>query len=97
MSLFEEKKKQRKPRAKPDPNTAKLTPEATQYLKDWMMSPAHIDSPYPTEDDKEELMMATGLSKKQITCWFSNNRKRYWKPKMDSMGREANLLGNTRK
>ncbi|KAL7496392.1 hypothetical protein ACHAWT_004704 [Skeletonema menzelii] len=82
-------------RKKPDPNSAKLTPEATQVLKDWMMSPEHVDHPYPTEDDKTELMANTGLSRKQITCWFSNNRKRFWKPKMDELGKEANLMGNT--
>jgi len=82
-------------RKKPDPSAAKLTPEATQHLKDWMLSPEHLDHPYPTEEDKTELMGLTGLSRKQITCWFSNNRKRFWKPKMDELGREANLMGNT--
>jgi hypothetical protein len=55
----------------------------------------HKNVSYPTEEDKEHLMNVTGLSKKQITCWFSNNRKRYWKPKMDEMGKEANFMGNT--
>jgi len=40
-----DKRATKRARAQPDPNAVKLTPEATQHLKDWMMSPEHIDSP----------------------------------------------------
>ena len=39
------------------------------------------------ELEKTKIMEDTGITPKQLTCWFSNNRKRYWKPKMEEMGR----------
>lgn len=71
-----------------------LSQHAVQYLKNWMLSPAHIEHPYPTEDEKVNIIKATGIDIKQLTNWFVNNRKRYWKPKVEEYRRrssESNL------
>jgi hypothetical protein len=65
-----------------------LPNETVEYLKAWMMSPEHIAHPYPTESEKAKIMKDTGLELKQLTNWFVNNRKRYWKPRV-----EAHLKG----
>ena len=64
-----------------------LPNETVEYLKAWMMSPEHIAHPYPTESEKAKIMDDTGVELKQLTNWFVNNRKRYWKPRV-----EAHLL-----
>ncbi|KAL7539541.1 hypothetical protein ACHAXR_009376 [Thalassiosira sp. AJA248-18] len=68
-----------------------LSPQTIEYLKAWMVSPEHIQNPYPDEEEKAQLMAATGIEKKQLTCWFSNNRKRFWKPKMDKLRQQYGL------
>ena len=60
-----------------------LKPETVQYLRSWMMSPAHVGHPYPTDLEKRKIMADTGLELKQLMNWFVNNRKRYWKPRVD--------------
>jgi hypothetical protein len=44
-------------------------------LKAWMLSDQHKDNPYPAEQEKLELMEATGLDRKQLCNWFVNARK----------------------
>jgi hypothetical protein len=62
-----------------------VLPRSTvDYLKNWMMSPDHIAHPYPTEKEKLEIMEATGIELKQLTNWFVNNRKRFWKPRVEA-------------
>jgi Homeobox KN domain len=83
-----------KPRSKVTAGGFKKKPttlpnETVEYLKAWMMSPEHIAHPYPTESEKAQIMADTGLELKQLTNWFVNNRKRYWKPRV-----EARLGGN---
>jgi hypothetical protein len=65
-----------------------LSAHAVEYLKNWMMSPEHVDHPYPTEDEKLRIMNETGIVLKQLTNWFVNNRKRYWKPKVEELRRQ---------
>lgn len=64
--------------------SASLPSETVDYLKNWMMSPDHIAHPYPTEQEKTEIMKDTGIELKQLTNWFVNNRKRYWKPRVEA-------------
>ena len=64
--------------------SASLPSETVEYLKTWMMSPEHIAHPYPTEQEKVEIMKDTGIELKQLTNWFVNNRKRYWKPRVEA-------------
>ena len=62
-----------------------VLPRSTvDYLKNWMMSPEHIAHPYPTEKEKAEIMADTGIELKQLTNWFVNNRKRFWKPRVEA-------------
>ena len=59
-----------------------LPTSTVEYLKAWMMSDEHIAHPYPTEQEKQEIMIETGIGAKQLTNWFVNNRKRYWRPRV---------------
>jgi hypothetical protein len=61
-----------------------LPTETVEYLKAWMMSPEHIAHPYPTEQEKAKIMADTCIELKQLTNWFVNNRKRYWKPRVEA-------------
>jgi len=61
-----------------------LPPETVEYLKAWMMSPEHISHPYPTDAEKAAIMADTGIEIKQLTNWFVNNRKRFWKPRIEA-------------
>ncbi|CAJ1948489.1 unnamed protein product [Cylindrotheca closterium] len=56
--------------------------QALEYLTDWMTSPDHIVYPYPTDPEKAKMMADTGMELKQLNTWFSNYRKRYWKPRV---------------
>jgi hypothetical protein len=64
--------------------SSSLPTESVEYLKAWMMSPEHIAHPYPTEQEKAQIMADTGIELKQLTNWFVNNRKRYWKPRVEA-------------
>jgi hypothetical protein len=62
-----------------------VLPRSTvEYLKAWILSPEHINHPYPTEKEKEQIMNDTGIEMKQLTNWFVNNRKRFWKPRVEA-------------
>lgn len=64
--------------------TNSLPVETVEYLKAWMMSPEHVAHPYPTDLEKAQIMADTGIELKQLTNWFVNNRKRFWKPRVES-------------
>ncbi|KAI0512637.1 homeobox domain-containing protein [Xylaria bambusicola] len=51
-----------------------LPKETTDILRSWFM--AHLVHPYPTEDEKHELMRRTDLQMNQISNWFINARRR---------------------
>jgi len=53
---------------------ARFPRAATKALKDWIN--AHMDNPYPTEEEKEALMQQTGLTLSQIANWMANTRRR---------------------
>ncbi|KFA56089.1 hypothetical protein S40293_00186 [Stachybotrys chartarum IBT 40293] len=53
---------------------ARITARSIRILKDWAL--AHRDSPYPSDLEKQVLGEQTGLSKAQVTNWFSNARRR---------------------
>lgn len=71
-------------RGRGNKRTSSLPAETVEYLKAWMMSPEHIAHPYPTEPEKAKIMADTGIELKQLTNWFVNNRKRYWKPRVEA-------------
>ncbi|KAI1501224.1 hypothetical protein F5X99DRAFT_205295 [Biscogniauxia marginata] len=51
-----------------------LPKETTDKLRAWFV--AHLHHPYPTEDEKQDLMRQTGLQMNQISNWFINARRR---------------------
>lgn len=53
---------------------ARFPRTAVKILKEWML--AHIDHPYPTEEEKEFLKQQTSLSMGQISNWMANTRRR---------------------
>ncbi|KAI2636408.1 hypothetical protein GGS26DRAFT_493831 [Hypomontagnella submonticulosa] len=51
-----------------------LPKETTDKLRTWFV--AHLHHPYPSEEEKQELMRQTGLQLNQISNWFINARRR---------------------
>lgn len=45
----------------------------TRILTKWFE--AHIDNPYPTEEERVEICEKTGLTRKQLRVWLINSRK----------------------
>lgn len=88
-------------RANGSKKSGSLPTDAVEYLKAWMMSPEHIAHPYPTDIEKVKIMEETGIELKQLTNWFVNNRKRYWKPrvegKIQEQGRQFEVVQPSKK
>ncbi|KAL4873900.1 hypothetical protein BDV12DRAFT_159829 [Aspergillus spectabilis] len=55
-------------------SSSRLSREAVRILKTWLNE--HTDHPYPSEDEKEDLKLRTGLKRTQITNWLANARRR---------------------
>ena len=71
---------------------SKSLPEgAVATLKVWMLSPEHITHPYPTPHDQAVLMQKTGIDKEQLRNWFTNARRRIWKPMLKKQLEEGKL------
>jgi hypothetical protein len=51
-----------------------LPPKATETLKKWYAS--HTEHPYPSYEEKQQLIAVTSLSLHQINTWFVNRRCR---------------------
>ena len=41
----------------------------------------HQDNPYPSEEEKRALAMQLNLKEEQVSNWFVNVRKRFWRLK----------------
>jgi len=52
-----------------------------------MLSPEHVDYPYPTDAEKVELAAQAGVTLKQLSVWFTNARKRLWIPLRQMLGK----------
>lgn len=52
----------------------RFSKEALQILKRWLA--LHSRYPYPTDQEKEILQRQTGLTKTQISNWFTNTRRK---------------------
>jgi len=48
----------------------------SEALKAWFTD--HILWPYPNGTETQELLFETGVTIRQLTNWFSNQRKRHW-------------------
>ena len=55
----------------------RLPAEADRILKQWLF--AHVNHPFPNDDEKDELALCTGLTHKQINNYFINARRRFLK------------------
>ena len=62
-----------------------LGSEARRVLKKWV--DMHIEDPYPSVTEKEDLAFSAGLSLKQVNDWFTNYRKRHWEEEMQGARR----------
>ncbi|GIC84277.1 homeobox domain-containing protein [Aspergillus udagawae] len=65
----------------PDYNCVDKQKESKQFvrrgvriLKEWFRD--HHDFPYPSEDEKARLVLETGFSRKRMSTWFANARRR---------------------
>ncbi|KAL4923014.1 uncharacterized protein BDV17DRAFT_278274 [Aspergillus undulatus] len=52
----------------------RLSKDAVAVLRSWLYR--HQKYPYPSPEEKERLQQETGLSRAQISYWFSNARRR---------------------
>jgi len=59
-----------------------LPPASTNVMKTWLFK--HILHPYPSEDEKLEIVSVTGLSLHQVNNWFINARRRILQPMLDN-------------
>ncbi|KNA16868.1 hypothetical protein SOVF_085250 [Spinacia oleracea] len=57
--------------------------KAVAVLRNWLFE--HFLHPYPTDSDKQMLAEKTGLSRSQVSNWFTNARVRLWKPMVEEM------------
>lgn len=64
---------------------------AVATLKAWLLSPEHFTHPYPTPQDQAMLMQKTGIDKKQLKNWFTNARRRIWKPMLKKQIEQGKL------
>jgi hypothetical protein len=64
---------------------------AVATLKAWLLSPEHFTHPYPTPQDQSMLMQKTGIDKKQLKNWFTNARRRIWKPMLKKQIEQGTL------
>ena len=51
-----------------------LNEEPRRILNEWFE--AHVDNPYPTEEEKQQLAFQCGISVSQVKSWFANKRNR---------------------
>lgn len=68
---------------------------AVATLKAWLLSPEHFTHPYPTPQDQAMLMQKTGIDKKQLKNWFTNARRRIWKPMLKKQIEQGKLTTTT--
>jgi hypothetical protein len=64
-------------------SSARFPKEAVQVLRKWIDT--NKRNPYPTDEEKAELQVQTGLSASQVTNWLANTRRRN-KAKRSSRG-----------
>eukprot|EP01028_Stygiella_incarcerata_P009978 TRINITY_DN49818_c0_g1_i1.p1 TRINITY_DN49818_c0_g1~~TRINITY_DN49818_c0_g1_i1.p1 ORF type:complete len:294 (+),score=68.89 TRINITY_DN49818_c0_g1_i1:252-1133(+) len=60
-----------------------LPKKSVEVLKTWLRD--HIDTPYPSESQKQELAVQAEITKHQVSHWFVNARRRLL-PRMRSGG-----------
>jgi len=68
----------------------KLPQEARLELMSWLFK--HSSRPYPTEEEKSNLVAATGLTQVQINNWFSNARRRILRRSKFELGGKRDIM-----
>ncbi|OAA65740.1 homeobox transcription factor [Niveomyces insectorum RCEF 264] len=71
-----------------------LPKETTDKLRAWFY--AHLHHPYPSEDEKQELMRQTGLQMNQISNWFINARRRHMPTLLNNARAETDAMSSSR-
>ncbi|KAI1062809.1 hypothetical protein LB507_005945 [Fusarium sp. FIESC RH6] len=71
-----------------------LPKETTDKLRAWFV--AHLQHPYPTEDEKQDLMRQTGLQMNQISNWFINARRRQLPTMINNARAETDAMSGAR-
>ncbi|KAM0562584.1 hypothetical protein ACHAPJ_002274 [Fusarium lateritium] len=71
-----------------------LPKETTDKLRAWFV--AHLQHPYPTEDEKQDLMRQTGLQMNQISNWFINARRRQLPTMINNARAESDAMTGAR-
>ncbi|SCU81140.1 LAFA_0C02938g1_1 [Lachancea sp. 'fantastica'] len=56
------------------PRRSNLPKKTVEILNQWLLT--HLNYPYPSPQEKRELLLKTGLSKVQLSNWFINVRRR---------------------
>ena len=69
-----------------------LPDNAVTVLKAWMLSPEHVDHPYPSDAEKQRLAAEANITVKQVSVWFTNARKRLWLPLRQAEGKPGVLV-----
>ncbi|KAJ2974014.1 hypothetical protein NQ176_g6275 [Zarea fungicola] len=67
-----------------------LPKETTDKLRAWFVT--HLQHPYPTEDEKQDLMRQTGLQMNQISNWFINARRRQLPAMINNARAETDIM-----
>jgi len=62
---------------------SKLPGRSIAILRDWFID--HVDKPYPTTAEKAALANKAQLLVSQTNNWFTNTRKRFWMPFVESV------------
>jgi len=65
-----------KPKNKLKPGKTKFPKKAKQILEAWYRS--HADDPFPSHAEKQKLAEESGITLKQVKCWFINMRRKRW-------------------
>ena len=66
-----------------------MSPHTRDVLMDWLKR--HLDHPYPDDDEKAELVLASGASWQQLNNWFVNARRRSVHQLRKEQAKVANL------
>ncbi|KAK5928969.1 hypothetical protein CgunFtcFv8_010244 [Champsocephalus gunnari] len=60
---------------------------ATNIMRAWLFQ--HLQHPYPSEEQKKQLALDTGLTILQVNNWFINARRRIVQPMIDQSNRSG--------
>jgi len=63
-----------------------LPKPSVEKLKTWLKG--HLQHPYPSEAEKNDLVNETGLTLNQVVNWFINARRRIVQPMLDAESRK---------